>query len=132
MRHRVGIILIEDDHLAVIKRNRDDEVYYVIPGGGMGMGETEIETAIREAEEELGIIVSGLKHALSFKHNHTQSYYFVGEYSGLFGSGKGEEYDAGRGRGSYFPCWVSLDELSGINLYPQEVKQYLLQPKAGE
>jgi 8-oxo-dGTP diphosphatase len=106
-------------------------MYFVIPGGGMEEGESEIETAIREAEEELGINVSELNIALTFRQNSTHSYYFVGKYSGLFGSGEGEEYDIIRNRGKYIPCWIPIEDLPGINLYPQEVKHYLLQQKAG-
>ncbi|PFA70769.1 DNA mismatch repair protein MutT [Bacillus sp. AFS015802] len=131
MRNRVGIILIEDGKIAVIKRIRDGCVYYVIPGGGMEKGETEIQTAIREAREELGISVRELKITLTFKQNSTHSYYSVGEYSGLFGSGNGEEYDISRDKGKYIPCWIPIEELPRIHLYPQEVKHYLLQEKAG-
>ncbi|MBN8194408.1 NUDIX domain-containing protein [Bacillus sp. NTK074B] len=131
MKHRVGIILIEDDKVALIKRIRDHSIYYVIPGGGMEKGETEIQTAIREAEEELGINVSDLKFAFTFGQIDTHSYYFVGKYNGLFGSGKGEEYGTFRNRGNYIPCWISIGELSGMDLFPQEVKHYLLQQKAG-
>lgn len=131
MKHRVGIILIDDEKVAVIKRIRDDSVYYVIPGGGMEKGETEIETATREAKEELGINVSELKFAMSFRQIDTHSYYFVGKYNGLFGTGKGEEYDIFRNRGNYIPCWIPIEKLYGMNLYPHEVKHYLLQQKAG-
>jgi 8-oxo-dGTP diphosphatase len=51
MIQRAGIILIENGNLAVIKRIREGCIYYVIPGGGMEEGETEMETAVREAEE---------------------------------------------------------------------------------
>lgn len=132
MIHRAGIILIENGNLAVIKRIRNGCIYYVIPGGGMEEGETEMETAVREAEEELGINVSELKLALTFKQINTHSYYFVGKYNGLFGSGKGEEYDFTRDRGHYIPCWIPMGELSREKLYPMEVKQFLLQQKAGD
>jgi 8-oxo-dGTP diphosphatase len=56
----------------------------------------------------------------------------VGKYNGLFGSGKGEEYDFTRDRGHYIPCWIPLEKLSGEKLYPLEVKQFLLQQKAGD
>ena len=131
MRHRVGIILIENDCVALIKRLRDGREYYVIPGGGMECGETEMKTAIREAREELGIEVEELKKVLTFKQNSTHCYYFVGKYSGLFGSGKGEEYEVTRNRGTYIPSWVPIEDLPGVNVYPQEVKHYLLQHKAG-
>ncbi|WP_201716219.1 NUDIX domain-containing protein [Rossellomorea arthrocnemi] len=131
MRHRVGIILIEDGKIAVIKRIRDGCVYYVIPGGGMEEGESEIETAIREAEEELGINVRDLNIAMTIRQNSTHSYYFVGEYSGLFGSGQGEEYGVDRGRGKYIPCWIPIGDLPGFHLYPREVKHFLLKHKAG-
>ena len=46
---RSGVILIEHDKLALIKRIRSGETYYVSPGGGIEPGETAETAAVREA-----------------------------------------------------------------------------------
>jgi 8-oxo-dGTP diphosphatase len=55
MRTRAGIILIEDDKVALIERHRAGLEYYVLPGGGVDEDETPEQAAVREAREELGV-----------------------------------------------------------------------------
>jgi len=40
MRNRSGIILIEDDKLALIERYRTGLHYFIFPGGGIDEGES--------------------------------------------------------------------------------------------
>ncbi|MCY1692123.1 NUDIX domain-containing protein [Exiguobacterium sp. SL14] len=55
---RSAIILRnEQDEIALIRRDKPNETYYVFPGGGKDDGESLEETAIREAHEELGVDV---------------------------------------------------------------------------
>jgi 8-oxo-dGTP diphosphatase len=44
--------LIKDKKVGLIKRIREDSVYYVFPGGGIEDGETHEEGAKREALED--------------------------------------------------------------------------------
>ncbi|WP_237737961.1 NUDIX domain-containing protein [Exiguobacterium antarcticum] len=53
---RSAIILMnEADEVALIRRDKPGQTYYVFPGGGREAGATLEETAIREAHEELGV-----------------------------------------------------------------------------
>jgi 8-oxo-dGTP diphosphatase len=55
MKKRVRAIIIKENKILIIKRTKSDDVYFVIPGGGVEIGEN-IETAIkRECKEELGV-----------------------------------------------------------------------------
>lgn len=124
-RNRAGILIIEQNKIAVIKRTIGKDEYFVIPGGGVDEGESFEEAAVREAEEELGIEVKVLYLALEFEQNGSQKYFFGGKYIGELGRGTGEEYRSGRG--TYLPCWIDLHRLKDVVLYPEEVKLYLLQ-----
>ncbi|OAT83899.1 hypothetical protein A6P54_00950 [Bacillus sp. MKU004] len=124
-RNRAGILIIEQNKIAVIKRSIGKDEYFVIPGGGVDEGESFEEAAVREAEEELGIEVKELYLALEFEQNGSQKYFFGGKYIGELGRGTGEEYRSGRG--TYLPCWIDLHRLKDVVLYPEEVKLYLLQ-----
>ncbi|MBH9968662.1 NUDIX domain-containing protein [Rossellomorea oryzaecorticis] len=124
-RNRAGILIIEQNKIAVIKRTIGKDEYFVIPGGGVDEGESFEEAAVREAEEELGIEVKELYLALEFEQNGSQKYFFGGKYIGELGRGTGEEYRSGRG--TYLPCWIDLHRLKDVVLYPEEVKLYLLQ-----
>ena len=53
MQKRVRGILIKDGMIALIKRTRDGETFYVFPGGGVEEGETEEQALKREIKEEL-------------------------------------------------------------------------------
>ena len=116
MRTRAGIILIEDDKVALIERHRAGLEYYVFPGGGVDIGETSEQAAIREAMEELGVEVA-IRQEVAVIHfdQSTQVYFLVERVSGEFGTGTGEEYtDSDPGdpqEGVYVPVWMSMDEL---------------------
>ncbi len=131
MRIRAGIILISDNKIAFVKRVRDGKTYYIVPGGGLDECEYIEDAAIREAQEELGVlvraerllfIVERLEHG---RVMNLQMYYLVKMVSGVFGSGDGEEFHRPTERGSYEAVWMSLDELSQHKFYPTVVTDYI-------
>ncbi|ENQ3078227.1 NUDIX domain-containing protein [Bacillus cereus] len=128
MRDRGAAIIIEEGKVALIKRIRDKDVYYVFPGGGIEEGETSEEATIREVYEELGIHIQIKQLAKKVNYNGTQYFYEVIIVGGIFGNGKGEEYIQNEGdRGKYIPIWVSLREILHINIKPLEVGKYIYQ-----
>ena len=117
MRTRAGIVLIQEDKVALIERHRAGLDYYVFPGGGVDEGESPEQAAIREAMEELGIDVA-IKQTVAeiqIGQKSKQVYFLVEQVGGEFGSGDGEEYtDADPndpGEGIYIPIWMRIDEL---------------------
>ena len=109
MRNRGSVVIIENNKVALIQRNRDGAVYYVFPGGGIEQGEAPEEGAKREALEELGVDVKIDECIAKVEFNGTQ-YFFAAEIiDGVFGTGQGEEYiDQTRERGTYLPMWVEI------------------------
>ena len=57
MRNRAGIILIEDNKLALIERHRRDCITSYSQAAEWTRAKAHEQAAIREAEEELGIVV---------------------------------------------------------------------------
>ena len=116
MRTRAGIILIENDKVALIERHRAGLHYFVFPGGGVDEAETPEQGAIREAMEELGVeVVIRQKVAVIHFEQSTQVYFLVMRVGGEFGSGTGEEYTDSDPNdpteGIYIPVWMPIDEL---------------------
>ncbi len=64
VRKAVRCYLIKDDRIVVTKYNEPNKKagYYEIPGGKIEEGELPEQTAIREIQEETGIIVKNLKN----------------------------------------------------------------------
>ena len=64
VRKAVRCYLIKDDRIVVTKYNEPNKKagYYEIPGGKIEEGELPEQTAIREMQEETGIIVKDLKN----------------------------------------------------------------------
>ena len=135
MRTRAGIVLIEDDKVALIERHRAGLDYYVFPGGGVDYGETSQQAAIREAMEELGIEVAILQQvAVIHFDQSTQVYFLVKRVSGEFGTGTGEEFtdsDPNDPReGVYVPVWMSIDELpQQPKVFPLDLAKLVLQAR---
>ncbi|WP_062237052.1 NUDIX hydrolase [Fictibacillus sp. FJAT-27399] len=127
-RTRGSAVLMEEGRVALIKRIKDDEVYYVFPGGGTEDGETPEEAVVREAWEELGIVITAGKCIAQVEFNGPQYFFFSEIVSGVFGSGEGEEFYSS-GRGSYEPIWVPLDELPKLDVKPKELVRKILADK---
>jgi 8-oxo-dGTP pyrophosphatase MutT (NUDIX family) len=135
MRTRAGIVLIEDDKVALIERHRAGLDYFVFPGGGVDEGETPEEGAIREAMEELGVEVA-IKQKVAVIHfdQSTQVYFLVDRVSGEFGTGSGEEYTDSDPNdpqeGVYVPIWMPIDELPHQEkVFPTELAELVLKSR---
>jgi mutator protein MutT len=133
MRVRAGIVLIQNNQVALIERHRAGLEYYVFPGGGVDEGETPEHAAIREAMEELGIEVR-IKQKIAeiqLGHKSRQIYFLVEQTGGEFGTGAGEEYtDADPDdpdEGIYIPIWMPIVELPRHqNVHPAEVARLVV------
>nr|WP_285767493.1 NUDIX domain-containing protein [Peribacillus sp. SI8-4] len=122
MRNRGAMILMEKNEVALIRRYRDGNFYYVFPGGGIEKDETPAQAAKREALEELGLVVK-VKECIAVIPYHGMQYFFLGDIiDGVLGTGKGEEFTEENGeRGTYQPLWVKIEDLSTLDVRPKEV-----------
>ena len=113
--------MIRDGSVAVIRRKRKDELYYLFPGGQVEAGELPEMTAVREAKEELGLEIKILRIIADVEHNdRIQRYYLAEIAGGQFGNGAGEEMMGGRGpaAGTYEAVWLPVAELSSLPVRP--------------
>ena len=123
---RSRAIIVRKSHIALIKRQRAGQTYYVIPGGGREPGETPEQTAIRESYEELGLTVS-IDRLLArvVYHGREQFFFFAKVTGGHFGTGLGPEMTGKYppDRGTFTPVWVPLQQVEYINLFPPSIAQ---------
>lgn len=126
-------ILIENGKILLIKRNKNNELYYVIPGGGIEVNENIKEATIRELKEETNIDVEILNEKpLYILHDYNRIQYFmlVKRINGVVGIGNGPEYtsDDYISNGTYLPLMVDLKDIvnGNINLRPIEFKNELV------
>ncbi|MFN7252397.1 MAG: NUDIX hydrolase [Anaerobacillus sp.] len=122
MRNRGSVVLIQGKKVGLIKRIKNDSVYYVFPGGGIENGESPEEATKREAFEELGVEVKVNECIAKVEFNGTQYFFLCEIISGTFGNGAGEEFTfRNNDRGTYIPIWVDIERLPSINVIPKEV-----------
>ncbi|HHQ8911419.1 TPA: NUDIX hydrolase [Bacillus cereus] len=126
IRNRGAAIIVQEGKIALIKRIREDETYYVFPGGGIEEGETPEEATKREAYEELGVHIE-VEHLIAeVEYKGTEYYFNAHIIGGVFGSGKAEEFEM-KDRGIYIPLWLPIYELEKVNIKPYEVVESILE-----
>ncbi|MGD9901222.1 MAG: NUDIX domain-containing protein [Spirochaetales bacterium] len=121
-------IIIKDNKLVLMFRNRHGKIYYVTPGGGVNDGETPKQCVIREVEEEFGIIAKPLKKLYIYKDAGTTQHYYLCEWiGGQFATGKGEEFENNDPENIFIPKLVPIEELKNLPLVPPEIKNKLIE-----
>ena len=123
---RARAIIIRNRHIALIKRQREERTYYVIPGGGMETGENPQQTAIRESHEELGLTIAIERLLAKVTFHGREQYYFLARVTGgHFGTGSGPEMTGKYPpeRGTYTPVWVALNTIDKIELFPPSIAE---------
>lgn len=126
MKKRVRAIILKDDEIILIKREKTpNEIYWVFPGGAVESDDQDIESAIRrECKEELGIdvYVDSLFIEQEF-NNSLELFYFCNIRSGILGRGDGPEYkDNNFYIGSHHIEKIKIKDLKKINLKPLNIR----------
>ena len=127
-------IIIKDNNLAVIKRVKETEgkirTYYVLPGGGVEENETLEKAMKREAKEELGVEINIKGTLYKFVNMGELNHFMLCEIiDGEIGTGTGPEFTSKEysNRGQYIPMLISRNEMSNIDLVPNEIRDKILE-----
>lgn len=136
--YRVGGVLIRNGKILLQKVPNDDG--FALPGGHVTFGETTDVTLVREFKEELHADIK-INRLLMVGENfcpwgnsglacqQINLYYLVSlcDESQIPLDGTFKAYDEmGNVRLDLDMCWISLDDLFNIKLYPLEAKEYII------
>jgi ADP-ribose pyrophosphatase YjhB (NUDIX family) len=135
MRCRPALILVETNHILLMKYQYGSEFVYNLPGGNPDPGETLVETIVRECREELDIEVEVGNLLMvgeilpSEKRDASVHILFEGKIiSGIPVIQKDQT-------SALELVWVSISEITKINMYPNvsaELQDLLFLQKPGK
>lgn len=129
MKKRAVGVIIKDNKILILRRIKNGEEYFVIPGGSVEKGESVKEAVVREMKEELSldITIDRLLFKLPIPTNEHDSgrmsyFYLVKKFRGTPKLG-GPEKERMNENNQYYPEWKELNQLKELtNLYPEEAK----------
>ncbi|MDE2019774.1 MAG: NUDIX domain-containing protein [Patescibacteria group bacterium] len=128
IRHRVVGIIIKNEKILLLRRFRNNEEYYVFPGGGVEEGETFEGALKREMWEEMSIKIDGAQ--LLFEFDQSQEYYGtplteknhyyrIENFEGIPTLG-GPEKERMNEQNQYHIEWISFAKIGKMeNLFPK-------------
>jgi 8-oxo-dGTP diphosphatase len=131
MRLRVTLIIVRDEEILLIDRQRNGRSYYVIPGGGVEPGESLAQAAIREAQEELSLDIElgPLLYTRAWDDGRFQQMeyaFLVNSYDGQPILDDPEMLDKQTPDNIYSLQWLPLAALNGNPCYPGPIMPLIL------
>ena len=136
-RIRVSAILRWSGRILLIRQEKGEREYWLLPGGGVNSGESLVDALHREIAEEVGIddevpvegpvaIVDSISPQRSFAQKHVVHIIFAGDLSGRSLEAVTAQDAAVRGHRLFAP-----EELDGIALHPP-IQRFLRRWQPGD
>lgn len=132
IRVRVSALILQKNHLLVIKQNAPSRAEYIWlpPGGGMDFGETTEEALRREVFEETSIEIKNarIRYIHEFiepPYHAVEFYFFVESFMGTPTLGSDPELSIDHQQ-LIDVKFVPVPELVNLNLYPEFLKEALV------
>ena len=125
-RIRVGVIILQDNKILIVKMHRENSKdIYVLPGGGLELGEDIFETAIREVKEEtnLKIAIKRILYIKSLYQKNGGSIEIILLGNVLEGKLKKGFDPEDKGKNILKDVkYIKLSKLKNINFHPKQLK----------
>jgi ADP-ribose pyrophosphatase YjhB (NUDIX family) len=124
-------VVVDGDHVLVMKRHKRGRDYAVLPGGGVEEGETEAAAALRELHEETTLVAEIDRLLWTGQHNDRPAWYFL--MTAVRGRAElsGPEALANRSDNSFELRWVTADRFTELGLHPLDIRGPLAELLAG-
>lgn len=132
MRRAVRAIVIKDQSILVMHRNKFGQEFYALVGGGIDYGESPEQALYREVAEETGLAIANHRLVIVedagdvFGMQYIYSCDYVGGEPAL-AADSSEALIHAKGQNLYTPLWLPLSELPNVILQPRELQAVLLQ-----
>lgn len=117
-------IVISENKTVLIHRKVNGKEYFVFPGGGVELGETNEEGAIREVLEETSLEVKVEKLLYLIIDEKSEHYFYHCSY--ISGELKREEGEENESDDSKIPTWHKIEDLHNTLVLPLEVRDWLI------
>lgn len=131
MKRGVRAIIIEDNNLLVMKRDKFGKQYYTLIGGHVGLGESLEKALLREIHEETMVHTANprLVYVEEANEPYGTQYIYVCDYiSGvpiLHPDADERKINKG-GQNIYTPMWLPLNQLQNVPFVPKKLAQKIL------
>jgi 8-oxo-dGTP diphosphatase len=127
MRNRAAAIIIQNEKLLVIHRQKPGEDYFKLPGGGVELDESFEEACIREVKEETGLDVISLQLVYKYLYRGSEEICFLARVpldEPVLGGSEAKRHSPVN---SYTLEWVNAGQLAEINLLPAAARKICLE-----
>jgi len=132
VRNSAKALIIKDGKMLAIKMDEDDDLFYIMPGGGQNTGETLTDAVIREVAEETGIDINPVSLAFVIEGVHGEAFHrvdfvFLCKYIGLSDHPvlHGDKNQVGYE-------WLDIENLMNQPLYPSKLRKQIIRLINGE
>lgn len=132
-QERSRAVIISENKILLVKRTKEEGIYWAFPGGLIEQGESKEEALIREVKEETGLDIK-VKDFLAYwpsqkleTKGQGEYFYYADVIGGELGTGHGPELQPNsKYPGKYEFIWYNLFDLPSMNLYPEKIKDLVL------
>ena len=117
--------MVKDNKILLIRRFKNGEEYWVLPGGGVEDGENLDEALTREVREETCLDLLKYDFLGSCEEEGSEHYF----YSCVLDNGVpeigGPEKENNCKTNTYVLEWILINEVKKMSVYPVSFKKYL-------
>lgn len=126
----VRVIVVRDDKLLLMRRNKFGKEYYTLIGGHIEPGEDPQTAMLREVDEETGLQLGSPKMVYIQQPvgQYNKQYIFTADYAGgeIAMRPDADEVALSQQGNVYEPLWVRIEEVAALPFLPPELSQRVL------
>ncbi|MFC1723075.1 NUDIX domain-containing protein [Nanoarchaeota archaeon] len=119
-------LIIDNNKILLIHRQKAGREYWVLPGGTIEKGETPEQTVIREVKEETNLDIDISKPLWEITDEISKNFYFKASSMTNETELGGPEAKINSPENNYELVWVTKREMTKLNILPKELKAHMI------